>query len=273
VDGAHTPLHLAARKPELPMLALLIRKGADPLLINAQNRNPLQQLSVQAFPPFSSQANPSDGVSGAAAFFFAGLRNYLHSSALSDVTLKIDSGETFPAHRIILCAHSAMFRALLDASRFAEKDAALVPISDISAPTMRLLLNYLYTGDCAFVKEDLATGVELMQAAARCLVDPLRDHCERLLALRLNVHTVVGLYRAAVTCEANVLLGACQHFLLSQYGAVYTQLSNDHHPDAATTLSTRHGTLLHVFDTANARERTSMNSNLRSIEFLTAKRR
>jgi len=269
-DGGHTPLHVAARKPDLPLMAILIRRGADPLLINSMNRSALQYVSIHALPPsLSTIPNTSNAVSSSSSVsnsntttlsldsekpisLVAGLSGYINSPSLSDVTIVLDSGEKFFGHRIVFCSQSSVFKTMFDQGAFFEASNREVILSDMSPTTMKILLTYLYSGSASFVRDDLNTGVALLRAASRFMIDPLRDYCERILSTRVYDDSVIGLYQAASFCEANFLLATTQHYLLANYSSVFDRLSQQNHPDSEG--ATKHATLLHLLDNAKLKK-------------------
>jgi len=109
---------------------------------------------------------------------------------------------------------------MLDQKGFQESDSKEVLLSEITPGAMRVLLNYIYTGDSSFVRDDLMTGISVLQVASRFMLDRLRDYCEFALSTRLSEDTVVGLYNAAFHSDAASLLSACQHYFLNNYADV-----------------------------------------------------
>ena len=51
---------------------------------------------------------------------------------------------------------------------------------------VRTLLQYLYTGQCLFPREDLNLGLDLMFAADQFLLEPMRLQCERALSDKID---------------------------------------------------------------------------------------
>jgi len=91
--------------------------------------------------------------------------------ATSDVTLCVQ-GERLPAHRALLAARSPVFRAMFFGS-MKERCQDEVEVSTFAAPTMRLLLRFVYAGCLEDVHlEDM---VPLMACADHYGVSVLRD--------------------------------------------------------------------------------------------------
>jgi hypothetical protein len=87
------------------------------------------------------------------------------------VTFKLSTGETFCGHRIVFCAQSSVFKAMLCSSSgsgsggFKETEEKEILLPEISAKTMNFLLRYLYLGECAVL--DVNQALDLMAVAAR----------------------------------------------------------------------------------------------------------
>jgi len=75
-----------------------------------------------------------------------GFGRLLESGKRSDVTLVVD-GTEIPAHRLILCARSAVFDAMFG-HEMKESLEGVVRVSDVSLPVFREVLRFIYTGEC-----------------------------------------------------------------------------------------------------------------------------
>jgi hypothetical protein len=82
---------------------------------------------------------------------------------------------------------------------------------------MELLLKYLYTGSCVFLRDDLQTGVDLLTVACRFMLEPLREYCERIVSNKINNQNVINLYYLATQCNTPILLATTQHFICEYY--------------------------------------------------------
>ncbi|GBN54480.1 Speckle-type POZ protein, partial [Araneus ventricosus] len=120
------------------------------------------------------------------------LKSMLDDGTLLDVGLRVGS-EVVQAHKIILSARSAVFRAMFTRDMKETIDSAVV-IEDLSAETVRKLVLYMYTDtvpDCQW--EDMK---ELYFAADKYQVQVLKKKCVTFLKTKLSVPNV---------CEALIL--------------------------------------------------------------------
>jgi len=104
------------------------------------------------------------------------MQQQLESAPFHDVWFVVE-GERVPAHRTVLYARSAYFRAMLSEG-FRESSSPEIPIQGTSCAAFKALLKYLYT-DCMEVEEevlfDLAKLCDLYQE------ERLYNHCMRRL--------------------------------------------------------------------------------------------
>jgi speckle-type POZ protein len=63
----------------------------------------------------------------------------------ADVTLVLDSGETFPAHKTILAARSPVFMAEFFGNNVSERSSSRVRIADMEASIFKAVLHFIYT--------------------------------------------------------------------------------------------------------------------------------
>lgn len=101
--------------------------------------------------------------SGHATHILQSINRLRKKNRLCDVTLKVESRE-FPAHRVVLSACSDYFCAMFT-SDMAESQKAEVELQGLSADTMEILLEFVYT-------ESVKVSVENVQALlpAACLL-------------------------------------------------------------------------------------------------------
>mmetsp|Transcript_47755 Transcript_47755/g.156407 ORF Transcript_47755/g.156407 Transcript_47755/m.156407 type:complete len:370 (+) Transcript_47755:95-1204(+) len=126
-----------------------------------------------------------------------------------DVTIQVDSGERFEAHRLVLAAGSDYFKALFS-SAMRESAEDVVTISEIAADDMRAVLRFLYTLRLEAKPETLA-GV--MMAASRLEVPSLLALGAESLASTLTLESCIASWAVAVSIgrpELDAVRAACE---------------------------------------------------------------
>eukprot|EP00158_Paraphelidium_tribonemae_P009127 Partr_v1_DN28780_c2_g1_i1_m62842 putative Inhibitor of Bruton agammaglobulinemia tyrosine kinase len=117
-----------------------------------------------------------------------------------DVVIYVDS-QAFHAHRLVLAAESAFFKALIGVEtlwKHRHGKHVEVTLDDISASTLLVILQYCYMDIKNFqwnvkldtVFDEIAAIEAVLSAADELVIDGLKLHCEVLLQCRLNVHNV-----------------------------------------------------------------------------------
>jgi hypothetical protein len=214
-DLGNCALHVAARRQDWSMTSLLVRLGADSTIENNSYRNPLQLLAIKCFPirqfpEIESRVFPID------------LSSYINNPNLSDGQIVTNEGETFHVHRLMLCGQSPVFKSMLESEHWTvdREEGNKITLPTVAGKTMKLLLQYLYTGDVRFNSDDLDAWIELLAAADQFLLEPLRLQCERVLSSKIDEEVVVPMLRVAATYGANKLLANCCNYLLSNCSKV-----------------------------------------------------
>ena len=157
------------------------------------------ELQLNGSPP-----RRSDPATGALHRDLANL--WTSGSYCSDLVLRAD-GRDFKVHRVVLCARSEVFRAML-AGGFAEASAAAaaapLEIHEVDRKTFELLLQYIYTGEVDLELTDPGSLVALLHAADRFAIHDLSDFVQRRMGATLSPDTVADYSNAA-----SALVGAC----------------------------------------------------------------
>lgn len=123
----------------------------------------------------------------------------------ADVVLVVGEAQ-LPAHRAILAARSPVFRAMFFGS-MSEVTAREVPIQAFAAPTMRLLLQFLYSGRLQDV--GLEEMVPLMACADHFNVTSLRDSISAHLCDAVLPETAVAIVALARQFHQDQLVEQC----------------------------------------------------------------
>jgi speckle-type POZ protein len=140
------------------------------------------------------------------------LARLLSSGEGCDVAFEV-GGETFPAHRYILAARSAIFRAEL-LSPMKENAAARVRIDDMDPKAFRAMLHFVYTDSLA-EGSTVAMAQDLLVAADRYDMKRLKLICEKKLCNNLCRSTVANTLALAEQHGCGALKKACFKFLTS----------------------------------------------------------
>jgi len=106
-----------------------------------------------------------------------------------DVTLSVD-GQMFPCHRALLASASEYFRCLFTTS-LAEQNQSVITISGVDASSMRLVLDYIYTG-----RVELTSDVvqNLLSAANLFQLRGLRDGCAEYMEQKIEIDNCIGVH-------------------------------------------------------------------------------
>lgn len=148
------------------------------------------------------------------------------SSMLSDMNFALqdyDSADLqiaiekvrFPAHRAVLVARSAYFRAML-LSSLKESNQSEIHLEGISSNVFDIVLEHIYTsdlGDSSSFEEEI---VDVLIAASRFGVDDLTRALEGIISQNLDDDNVESLLETAEMCGCQQLASACKRYQTSQ---------------------------------------------------------
>ena len=154
------------------------------------------------------------------------LASMLRGGDGADVTFVV-GGRSFPAHRCVLAARSAVFRAELFGP-MKEKAATRVKVDDMEPSIFEALLHFVYTDtlpDGDGVDGGVATDDDkdrnvpmqhLLVAADRCGLDRLRLMCEVGMCRSIDADTVATTLALAEQHRCMQLKNACLGFIASR---------------------------------------------------------
>uniref|UniRef100_UPI00398F345E kelch-like protein 12 n=1 Tax=Pristiophorus japonicus TaxID=55135 RepID=UPI00398F345E len=129
------------------------------------------------------------------------------SNTLCDVTLRVDSKD-FPAHRIVLAACSDYFCAMFT-SELSEKGKPDVDIQGLTASTMEILLDFVYTETVHVTVENVQ---ELLPAACLLQLKGVKQACCEFLESQLDPSNCLGIQEFAETHSCVDLMLAAEIF-------------------------------------------------------------
>jgi len=135
------------------------------------------------------------------------LKQMLIEGLNSDVQLVCDD-ETIPAHRGILSAHSPVFRSMFAREEMLESREGIVRIEDATAEMIRLMLNFIYSGELSI--SSLKRNYNgLLVLAEKYDFRVLKEHVEHFIASRLSVKNVLRATELADAHNAPILKKSC----------------------------------------------------------------
>ncbi|KAB0345603.1 hypothetical protein FD755_011396 [Muntiacus reevesi] len=129
------------------------------------------------------------------------------SNTLCDVTLRVEQKD-FPAHRIVLAACSDYFCAMFT-SELSEKGKPYVDIQGLTASTMEILLDFVYTETVHVTVENVQ---ELLPAACLLQLKGVKQACCEFLESQLDPSNCLGIRDFAETHNCVDLMRAAEVF-------------------------------------------------------------
>jgi len=169
-------------------------------------------------------------------------RRLINTHELADVTFIVEDKEVF-AHRAVLACRSECFRVMLltggmresksDAGSESKRLSSPIHMQDVSLSVFLLVLEFLYTDCCMNVT--LETGIHLMIASKRFVLDRLKSLCEDVIRQDIDLENCIIILVASHRHHAGNLKEIAPEFMLDN-------LSN---PVIQNGLSVRHFFLAH----------------------------
>ena len=120
---------------------------------------------------------------------------------LTDVSLQVNA-DLFPCHRSVLAACSPYFKAMFTGG-MSESRQETVALQDVESSSLRLLLDFLYTGNIILDDQnvqDVFITSNLLQ------VVPLIHFCAEYLEKSLSIANCIGMYCLATVYSCTSLL-------------------------------------------------------------------
>jgi speckle-type POZ protein len=163
-------------------------------------------------------AVPANNVSRARGDIEQHLAGLLRSGLGADVTFQV-GGETFAAHRCVLAARSAVFKAqLFGPMKEGTTTNSVIPVSDMEERVFQVLLDFVYSDGVTDLRveteEDGIMWQHLLVAADRYDLPRLKLICETMLcAYYINTSTVASILALADQHHCRGLKETCLNFL------------------------------------------------------------
>jgi speckle-type POZ protein len=150
------------------------------------------------------------------------ISDLLQSNEGTDVTFKVDN-ETFVAHRCVLAARSAVFKAELFGPMKEGTVSSVIDVEEMEACVFRALLFFVYTDSLPDIEiamleeEDEAKEAlwlqHLLAAADRYDLQRLKALCEKKLCENISVSSVTNIFTLADRHNCCGLKEACLEFV------------------------------------------------------------
>ncbi|XP_057326727.1 TD and POZ domain-containing protein 1-like [Microplitis mediator] len=116
------------------------------------------------------------------------MSNYLYSSELSDVIIKVKN-EEFPAHKIVLASHSPVFSKMFS-TEMKEAKENCVDFSEFDVVVIRELTKFMYTGNIE-AKTHIDVLFGLLSCADMYQMDKLNTFCQYKLIENFSVENII----------------------------------------------------------------------------------
>ena len=156
---------------------------------------------------FIDHARPSHLLHSVSQLYAEGL--------FSDVTLCAGNDE-IKCHRNILAASSSFFMGMFQ-TELDESRQSKIPIKEMEASTLRLVLSYIYTGKVELSVDNVQN---VLSAANLFQMIYLRDGCANFMMHHISVDNCVGVYFFARAHECHDLAEAARQMVDAEFEAV-----------------------------------------------------
>eukprot|EP00747_Dinoflagellata_sp_TGD_P169380 gnl/TRDRNA2_/TRDRNA2_198236_c0_seq1.p1 gnl/TRDRNA2_/TRDRNA2_198236_c0~~gnl/TRDRNA2_/TRDRNA2_198236_c0_seq1.p1 ORF type:complete len:370 (-),score=71.60 gnl/TRDRNA2_/TRDRNA2_198236_c0_seq1:20-1129(-) len=142
------------------------------------------------------------------------IESLFDSKSFSDAKLIVD-GREFDVHRAILASRSKVFEAMFSAS-MTEATTNSVTVTDISAETMEILLQFIYTDSFEKTNAQPELIGDIMKAAKKYEISRLYNLCEKRALTAITLESVIDWLMLATMLEAQEIKGACMQFVTNR---------------------------------------------------------
>ncbi|XP_078149905.1 BTB/POZ and MATH domain-containing protein 2-like [Carex rostrata] len=149
------------------------------------------------------------------------LQKFRDENEHTDVTFDVD-GKNFVAHKLILAAHSPVFKAELFGSMAESNMDCIIKINEMLPSVFKAMLDFMYNSsfsvkknlvDCEVPMSSTAFLQHLLVAADRYAVKKLKALCECKLVESISLETVLSTLELAEMHSCSVLKNKCLRFV------------------------------------------------------------
>jgi len=134
-----------------------------------------------------------------------------------DVTLVVEDGKEFKAHRRVLSEASPFFERLLN-SDMKESKEGVIRLEILTDVGMREILEFIYTGSVQISAEDMA--IELIRMADYLVLSSQKTVAGKFLGQYLNILNAISIYFLADIYGCEELLTNTTNFIFANFTAV-----------------------------------------------------
>ena len=153
---------------------------------------------------------------------------------LSDMKIICD-GQEFPCHKFILSARSDVFRRMFTSSlKMNEKEESILDITDVSAETMKVFLQFIYKDkvEPEYIDQNLLFAVDKYNFKR------LVNICVKYFENTINITNVMEITFVAYLINNDALLEKASKFIFQNHGKIkkpeeWDQIKKTH-PNIAT---------------------------------------
>lgn len=129
----------------------------------------------------------------------------------SDVTLVLDDGSEFPAHRLILAVRSSFFRAMMY-NGFQESHQKRVSLHETNSVAFKAILQYMYTSKIDFAGVELDILLEYLSLAHRYDLGQLMTAISEYFKEILKNENLCSIFNAAYFFQFGDLIDFCMQY-------------------------------------------------------------
>ncbi|XP_057321493.1 speckle-type POZ protein B-like [Microplitis mediator] len=122
------------------------------------------------------------------------LQQFLKSQELSDVTLVVGEVE-IPAHKVVLAAHSPVFKAML-LSGMKEAKQGEIEIKNVDADIISEMLEYFYKGETK-ASFDTEVALKMIELADIYQIEKLKNICQNTLLNNMSIDNIFDIVDVA----------------------------------------------------------------------------
>uniref|UniRef100_A0A8V1AG76 Kelch repeat and BTB domain containing 12 n=1 Tax=Gallus gallus TaxID=9031 RepID=A0A8V1AG76_CHICK len=140
------------------------------------------------------------------------------SSEIVDVVL-VAEGQKFPCHKVVLAAFSSYFKAMFTCG-LVECTQREVVLYDISAESVSVILNYIYSADLHLTNQNVQT---VALASYFMQMEDVFSLCQKYMMDHMDASNCVGIYYFANHIGAEDLCDQAKRYLYQHFAEVSLQ--------------------------------------------------